>query len=128
MRGSPPFRLRCSRAFQESIPRADFGRHCPSFTPRGSLGAPLTLPASPSLFSAPRLNPGGALNWKYAGEAAFRFSGLPYSIVRLTGLDGEEDPVQLEFGQGGAFSGSMSRKDAAVVAAAAVGEPAVRFA
>lgn len=29
-----------------------------------------------------QLNPGGVLNWKYAGENALRASGRPYSIVR----------------------------------------------
>lgn len=28
----------------------------------------------------------GILNWKYKGETALRLSGLPYSIIRATGL------------------------------------------
>lgn len=35
-----------------------------------------------------QLNPGGALNWKLYGEMAIRFSGVPYCVVRSTGLDG----------------------------------------
>ena len=33
-----------------------------------------------------QLNPGGTLNHKYAGETAVRSSGLPYSVIRSTGL------------------------------------------
>ena len=32
-----------------------------------------------------QLNPGGTLNYKYAGETALRNSGLPYSVIRSTG-------------------------------------------
>lgn len=70
-----------------------------------------------------QLNPGGALNWKYAGESAIRFSGVPYCVVRSTGLDGGEEPSLLEFGQGDVTAGRMSRGDAALVAAAALREP-----
>jgi uncharacterized protein YbjT (DUF2867 family) len=37
-----------------------------------------------------RLNPGGVLNHKLAAEAAVRESGLPYAVVRCTGLVEEE--------------------------------------
>ena len=33
-----------------------------------------------------QLNPGGTLNHKYAGETAVRSSGLPYSVIRSTGV------------------------------------------
>lgn len=33
-----------------------------------------------------QLNPGGTLNHKYAGETALRSSGLPYSVIRSTGV------------------------------------------
>jgi len=33
-----------------------------------------------------QLNPGGTLNHKYAGEWALRSAGLPYSVIRSTGL------------------------------------------
>lgn len=33
-----------------------------------------------------QLNPGGTLNHKYAGETAVRGSGLPYSVIRSTGV------------------------------------------
>ena len=33
-----------------------------------------------------QLNPGGTLNHKYAGETAVRGSGLPYSVIRSTGM------------------------------------------
>ena len=53
-----------------------------------------------------QLNPGGTLNWKYKGEAAVRASGLPYCVVRPTGLIQEGDdrpedkePYTVEFAQ-----------------------------
>ena len=33
-----------------------------------------------------QLNPGGTLNHKYTGETAVRDSGLPYSVLRSTGM------------------------------------------
>ena len=33
-----------------------------------------------------QLNPGGTLNHKYTGETAVRGSGLPYSVLRSTGM------------------------------------------
>lgn len=70
-----------------------------------------------------QLNPGGALNWKLYGEMALRFSGVPYCVVRSTGLDGGDEPSLLEFGQGDVTAGRMSRSDTALVAAAALREP-----
>jgi len=85
-----------------------------------------------------RLNPGGALNWKYVGEAALRHSGLSYAVVRATGLNDEEaepaaaaasDPAAppappvaypIEAGQGDTISGVISRPEAARVVVAAL--------
>lgn len=33
-----------------------------------------------------QLNPGGVLNYKYDAECALRASGLPYTIIRCTGV------------------------------------------
>jgi hypothetical protein len=45
-----------------------------------------------------QLNPAGTLNWKYKGEMAVRTSGLPYCVVRPTGLiqEGNEQPEDKE--------------------------------
>ena len=45
-----------------------------------------------------QLNPGGTLNHKYAGETAVRGSGLPYSVIRSTGV--HSSPALLLFQQG----------------------------
>jgi len=74
-----------------------------------------------------QLNPGGVLNWKYKGETALRFDagGLPYTIIRPTGLDaGADTSSLLELGQGDAFAGKVSRAEVALVTAAALGSPA----
>jgi NAD(P)H-binding len=76
-----------------------------------------------------QLNPGGTLNWKYKGEQAVRASGLPYCVVRPTGLiseaeDGEDkEPYTVEFAQGDAISGRLSRADVAAVVSAALQRP-----
>lgn len=33
-----------------------------------------------------QLNPGGTLNYKYIGEAAVRDAGVPYTVIRSTGV------------------------------------------
>ena len=74
-----------------------------------------------------QLNPGGVLNHKYKGEAAIRFAagGLPYCIVRPTGLDaGADTSATLELGQGDAFAGKVSRAEVAAVTAAVLASPA----
>lgn len=46
----------------------------------------------------------GILNYKYDGEAAVRASGLPYAVIRPTGLIGEDKDdghALLEASQGG---------------------------
>ena len=93
-----------------------------------------------------RLNPGGALNWKYLGEAALRHSGVSYAVVRATGLNDEEEGVKkpdaagtgdaaaaaaaavpatpvvypIEAGQGDTISGVISRAEVARVVVAAL--------
>ena len=42
-------------------------------------------PLPPLLCLLSQLNPGGTLNYKYQAEAAVRASGLPYSVIRSTG-------------------------------------------
>jgi uncharacterized protein YbjT (DUF2867 family) len=75
-----------------------------------------------------RLNPGGALNWKFVGETALRRSGLPYAVVRATGfVDGAEDggaAFPLEFHQGDFVAGTLTRADAARAVASALATPA----
>lgn len=73
-----------------------------------------------------QLNPGGVLNHKYVGELAVRASGLPYAVVRPTGLTGENGggPFQVEARQGDLISGMVSRQELAALVAAAAGSPA----
>ena len=42
-----------------------------------------------------QLNPGGTLNHKYAGETAVRGSGLPYSVIRSTGVHSSSSALHL---------------------------------
>ena len=71
-----------------------------------------------------QLNPGGVLNWKYAGEIAVRSSGLPYTILRPTGLvDGLEGDCLLEASQGDTVSGVLRRDELAAVVVAALSSP-----
>eukprot|EP00887_Chlorella_sp_A99_P002649 scaffold6.g2649.t1 len=64
-----------------------------------------------------QLNPGGVLNHKYVGELAVRASGLPYAVVRPTGLTGENGggPFQVEARQGDLISGMVSRQELAAL-------------
>ena len=64
-----------------------------------------------------RLNPGGALNWKYVGEAAVRGCGLPYAVLRCTGFrdDLDDAPRKKE--------APPSEEAGAAPAAAAAGGP-----
>lgn len=50
----------------------------------------------------PQLNPGAVLNHKYTGENAVRAAGLPYCVLRPTGLTNESEPGDflLEASQG----------------------------
>jgi uncharacterized protein YbjT (DUF2867 family) len=58
--------------------------------------------ALPRPSPALQLNPGGVLNYKYAGEGAVRASGLSYCVLRPTGLTNESEPGDflLEASQG----------------------------
>lgn len=74
-----------------------------------------------------RLNPAGVLNHKYGGECSVRASGLPYFVLRMTGLttveEQEEGLVPVELHQGDAISGRISRAEAARIAALAIDSP-----
>ena len=65
-----------------------------------------------------QLNPGGILNHKYDGEIAVRASGLPYTVIRPTGMisdDDQPEPCLLEMSQGDSFTGKITRSDVAQV-------------
>lgn len=68
-----------------------------------------------------QLNPGGVLNYKYAGENAVRASGLPYAVLRPTGIVQVDDTKDasdlppLEFLQGDEVSGKIGRVELAAV-------------
>ena len=69
-----------------------------------SLTCPLIFPSSP-----PQLNPGAVLNHKYTGENAVRAAGLPYCVLRPTGLTNESEPGEflLEASQGEAMAARL---------------------
>jgi uncharacterized protein YbjT (DUF2867 family) len=65
-----------------------------------------------------QLNPGGILNHKYDGELAVRSCGLPYTVIRPTGMSDDADqaePSLLEMSQGDKVTGKISRSDVAQV-------------
>lgn len=66
------------------------------------------------------------LNHKYTGENAVRAAGVPYTVVRATGLTTEEEDTAfaLEARQGDAISGKVSRAEVAQVVAQALESPA----
>ena len=72
-----------------------------------------------------QLNPGGVLNHKYAGENAVRYAGVPYLIVRPTGITTDEQPedMQVDITQGDTITGRISRGELADVVIAAAGAP-----
>ena len=88
-----------------------------------------------------QLNPQGILNWKYKGEQALRSSGLPYSIIRATGLvtvprdsnssSGEDSPTsamlfsprRLQAAQGDSLVGRITRDELADLVLAALDSP-----
>eukprot|EP00898_Chlorokybus_atmophyticus_P001677 jgi/Chlat1/250/Chrsp1S03047 len=77
-----------------------------------------------------KLNPGGILTWKLAGEVALRNSSLPYAIVRACGLT-ETDadvPFRMEVAQGDCITGNLSRQEAAIVCAEALDSQDATFA
>lgn len=72
-----------------------------------------------------QLNPGGTLNHKYTGETAVRGSGLPYSVLRSTGITDitEGGPFLLEALQGDTISGNISRHELARLVVTALSTP-----
>ncbi len=68
----------------------------------------------------------GVLNHKYAGECALRAAGVPYAVVRATGLTNEDAGTSflLEARQGDTISGKVARGEVAAVVAAALGASA----
>lgn len=84
-----------------------------------------------------QLNPQGILNWKYKGEEALRLSGLPYSVIRATGLvtspavDSNSTTSnalfaavrRLEAHQGDTIAGRITRDELANLVAAALESP-----
>jgi hypothetical protein len=70
-----------------------------------------------------QLNPGGILNAKYDGEIAVRSCGLPYTVIRPTGMSEDADqaaPSLLEMSQGDKITGKISRADVAQVVDATI--------
>lgn len=62
------------------------------------------------------------MNWKYKGEVHLRQSGLPYTILRSTGLVPtaafsieEQERTSFEYSQGDIFSGRITRYELAKV-------------
>ncbi|KAA6425478.1 MAG: hypothetical protein FRX49_04376 [Trebouxia sp. A1-2] len=72
-----------------------------------------------------QLNPGGTLNHKYTGETAVRGSGLPYSVLRSTGITDKTEggPFLLEAYQGDTISGNISRHELARLVVTALSTP-----
>lgn len=70
-----------------------------------------------------QLNPGGVLNYKYEGENAVRASGLPYAVIRPTGMSDNADgagSALLEISQGDRITGKITRAEVAQVVDAAL--------
>jgi len=75
-----------------------------------------------------QLNPSNILNWKLEGESAVRNDHSPlYTVIRMTGLTTQAEHAQgklpLEVTQGDRIAGTVSRTEAARVAAVAVHTP-----
>lgn len=87
--------------------------------------------ANPGAAAIPivRLNPGGVLGAKVAGEEGVRASGARYAIIRATALvDGESPPTRaVLMEQGDTAVGRLTRADMARVMVAAAGEPAAAW-
>lgn len=87
--------------------------------------------ANPGAAAIPivRLNPGGVLGAKAAGEEGVRAAGVRYAIVRATALvDGESPPTRaVLMEQGDTAVGRLTRADMARVMVAAAGEPAAAW-
>jgi len=87
--------------------------------------------ANPAAAAIPivRLNPGGVLGAKAAGEAGVRAAGVPYAIVRATALvEGASPPCRaVVMEQGDTAVGRLTRADMARVLVAAAGCPAAAW-
>lgn len=70
-----------------------------------------------------QLNPGNILNEKKKGEDAVRSSGIPYCIIRATGLNDEHPCGRIVFQQGDTAVGRINRKDVADTLVAALDFP-----
>lgn len=71
---------------------------------------------------------GRILDWKLAGEDAVRVSGIPYCILRATGLNDESEPVGIDnlfFDQGDFLIGNVTRDDMAALIVKAFSSPAL---
>ncbi|KAI0561602.1 Complex I intermediate-associated protein [Gracilaria domingensis] len=69
---------------------------------------------------------GRILDWKLAGEDAIRTSGIPYCVLRSTGLNDDTGPVGIEnlfFDQGDFLTGNISRDDLAALLVEAFSKP-----
>eukprot|EP00178_Gracilaria_changii_P007914 TRINITY_DN245_c0_g1_i1.p1 TRINITY_DN245_c0_g1~~TRINITY_DN245_c0_g1_i1.p1 ORF type:complete len:560 (+),score=67.99 TRINITY_DN245_c0_g1_i1:2010-3689(+) len=70
---------------------------------------------------------GRILDWKLAGEDAIRTSGIPYCVLRSTGLNDTMDPVGMDnlfFDQGDVLVGNINRDDLATLIVEAFSNPA----
>uniref|UniRef100_A0A7S0XHU6 NAD(P)-binding domain-containing protein n=1 Tax=Erythrolobus madagascarensis TaxID=708628 RepID=A0A7S0XHU6_9RHOD len=76
-----------------------------------------------------QLNPGNVLGEKLRGEDFLRASGLPYCIVRATGLNDKEQPMnsRLVLTQGDRAVGRIHRKDLAKGISYALQSPQAAF-
>lgn len=87
--------------------------------------------ANPGAAAIPivKLNPGGVLGAKAAGEEGVRASGTRYAIIRATALvDGESPPTRaVLMEQGDTAVGRLTRADMARVMVTAAGEPAAAW-
>ena len=128
-KGFPPPAQR--RAAVEQRGELKTRTHPPTHPP--TLGCLSSVPCSCTPPRAPRpchtrLAPLPSLSLalrRYAGEIAVRSSGLPYLVIRPTGLtqEAEGGPFQLEARQGDLISGMLSRAELAALVAAAAGSP-----
>jgi len=72
------------------------------------------------------LNPQGILNWKYKAEETLRYSGLPYTVIRATGLIGNNavnDTRKFQVFQEDNIAGRITRPELARVVSAVVTNP-----
>jgi len=63
-----------------------------------------------------QLNPGNVLVEKFNGEQQVRKSGIPYAIIRYTGLNDDQPDGSVILDQGDTLVGRINRKDGAKLA------------